>query len=162
MKMLGKVKLLGSVSAYFTRIGQGDCESYHLIIANGKDCLLTRQITGVREAAHSVLEGMTKQDEAVVREPIDISAALMEVDETFTFHPPPDQSQTEKCRLVQNLCQQVAQVLVQIVPEGKEQTMAVNNLLAATLFACHGITHRQVGVFVAPPEGATSQSGENI
>lgn len=90
------------------------------------------------------------KDEQVNREPLDPAAVLLEIEEVFTFNPPLTPEQVIACQQIQDACKHLAQGIAKLVPEGKEQTIAVNNLLATALWARHGITRRQVTVVAVP------------
>lgn len=90
------------------------------------------------------------KDEQVIREPLDPAAVLLEIEEVFTFNPPLTPEQLTACQQIQEACKNLAKGIAKLVPEGKEQTVAINNLLATALWARHGITRRQVTVGAVP------------
>jgi hypothetical protein len=104
-----------------------------------------------------VLPGMETNTE-VVREPLDLNKLKQEIDEVFTFQQPLTMAQLNSCLRVQFACRELAKTISEEVPEGKEQTIAINNLLSAALFASHGITRRQVIMGVVSTGIPQSQS----
>lgn len=90
------------------------------------------------------------KDEQVNREPLDPAAIALEIEEVFTFNPPLTPDQLHACQQIQEACKHLAHGIAKLVPEGKEQTVAINNLLATALWARHGITRRQVTVGAVP------------
>jgi len=91
-----------------------------------------------------------KQDEVANREPISAEEVEQEVDDVFRFNPPQTQENLNKCKEIQAACKNLALLIIKHVPQGKEQVIAVNNLVSTALFACHGITRRQVVVVAVP------------
>ncbi len=100
---------------------------------------------------------MSKIDMLVTREPVSLEDTLQEIDDVFVFNPPQTHENLNKCLSIQNACKNLANVIARDVPEGKEQTIAINNLLATALWANHGILRRQVMVVAInqPPENPT-------
>jgi hypothetical protein len=90
------------------------------------------------------------KDEQVNRDPVDPAAVALEIEEIFTFNPPLTPDQLTACQQIQDACKHLAHGIAKLVPEGKEQTIAINNLLATALWARHGITRRQVTVGAVP------------
>jgi wyosine [tRNA(Phe)-imidazoG37] synthetase (radical SAM superfamily) len=90
------------------------------------------------------------KDEQVIRPPLDPEALFLEIEEVFTFNPPLTPEQQQACQIISQSCKNLAQGIAKLVPEGKEQTVAINNLLATALWARHGITRRQVTVGAVP------------
>jgi len=82
----------------------------------------------------------------VPREPFNPEQIKQEINDVFVFNPPLSAIHAATCKKIQNACKELAQLIADEVPEGKEQTMAINNLLAVALFARHGITRRQIVV----------------
>lgn len=98
----------------------------------------------------------SKIDMLVTREPLAIDETIQEIDDIFVFNPPQTQENLNKCLTIQNACKNLASLIARDVPEGKEQTIAINNLLATALWANHGILRRQVMVVaVSQPENPT-------
>jgi hypothetical protein len=99
---------------------------------------------------------MSKIDMLVTREPVSLEDTLQEIDDVFVFNPPQSQENLTKCLTIQNACKSLASLIARDVPEGKEQTIAINSLLATALWANHGILRRQVVVVaVSQPENPT-------
>ena len=96
----------------------------------------------------------------VYREPTSPTQIQQEIDDTFVFNAPMTQENANSCQQVQNACKALADVIAQTVPEGKERTICVNNILSCALFARHGITRRQVVLMVAAPESQPTPSPE--
>ena len=97
-----------------------------------------------------------KQDELVVREPVSPEDVQQELDDVFLFQGSQTQENLTKCQEIQAACKNLALLITKHVPQGKEQTIAVNNLVSTALFATHGINRRQVVlVAVAAPENPT-------
>ena len=90
-------------------------------------------------------------DETVDRKPLNLDELILEIDEVFTFRSPSTSKQQDSCQHIQSCCKALAMAIVEMVPEGKEQVIAVNNLLGAALWASHGITKRQVTIVTVPP-----------
>lgn len=84
----------------------------------------------------------------VAREPVNLTEIQQEIEDVFVFRAPISQQHSESCQKIQQACKALSQLIVEEVPEGKERTIAVNNLLSVALFARHGITRRQV--LIAP------------
>lgn len=96
----------------------------------------------------------------VYREPISPEQIKQEINDTFTFNVPLSAEHATSCEKVQKACQSLADLIVQEVPEGRERTVAINNLLSAALFSRHGITRRQVVLMVAVAESPITPSPE--
>lgn len=88
----------------------------------------------------------------VNREPVNPEQTQQDIDDIFVFRAPISQEHSDSCQKVQQACKDLAKLIAQEVPEGKEQTIAINNLLSTALFARHGITKRQVLVMSAIPQ----------
>lgn len=86
------------------------------------------------------------QDAEVIREPLDLEEEHKEIDELFAIRNTATPDQLESCEIVQKACRLLAHVITKHVPEGKERTIAVNNILSAALMARHGITKKPVAV----------------
>lgn len=87
----------------------------------------------------------------IEREPLNPEKIRQEIEDTFVFNPPLSSSSAAACAKIQNACKELALLIAYEVPEGKEQTIAVNNLLSVALFARQGITRRQIAVVVTAP-----------
>lgn len=85
-----------------------------------------------------------KKDEVANREPVSLEETLQDIDDVFVFNPPQTQDNLIKCERIQIACKSLAKLIAQDVPQGKEQTIAINNLLSTALFANHGILKRQI------------------
>lgn len=68
----------------------------------------------------------------------------MEIDDHFVFNVPLTQEALDTCLKVQTECASLAHLVADATPEGKEQTIAINNILAVALWAVQAITRRQV------------------
>ena len=90
-------------------------------------------------------------DEIVNREPINLEDVRAEIDEIFNIQNPATVDQLLACNHVQELCHQLAQAMTELVPEGRERLIAINNILAAALWARHGITRKQIVICAVPP-----------
>jgi hypothetical protein len=99
----------------------------------------------------SVLSDM-KTDSEVIRQPVVLDDIRQEIDDVFVFNPPMSLAHQQSCEKIQTASKALAQVIAEEVPVGKEQTIAINNLLSAVLFARHGITKRQVMMMAAAEE----------
>lgn len=99
----------------------------------------------------------------VFRDPVDPQKTRQEIEDVFTFNAPHSKEHYASCQKIQTACKNLAQALIDEVPEGKEQTVAINNLLSAALFARHGITRRQVLMVsvAAPSEPPVPVEGKN-
>jgi hypothetical protein len=89
-------------------------------------------------------------DQMVQREPLSVEEVCRDIDDVFTFNVPHSQDNLRKCGEIQSICKSFAKKIVLDVPEGKEQTICLNNLLAVALWAAHGITRRQVSLAIVP------------
>jgi hypothetical protein len=85
-------------------------------------------------------------NEIVTRKPVTPEQVKQEIDDVFVFNPPISAQHAASCDRIQKACKELAQAIAEEVPEGKEQTIAINNLLSTALFTRHGITRRQVVV----------------
>lgn len=74
-----------------------------------------------------------------------------EIDDTFTFNSPISIAHAQSCEKIHLACKSLAQLVVTEVPEGRERSIALNNILSAALFARHGFTKRQVALIAATP-----------
>lgn len=107
------------------------------------------------------------QNEQVDRPPLDLEALHQEIDDVFTFGIPITPQQNSACQQIQSACKILAHDVLRLVPEGKEQVIAINNLLAVALWSRHGITRRSIIVAAGTPfeEAAptpTIHLGENL
>lgn len=80
----------------------------------------------------------------VSRQPYDPATIMQDIDDVFVFNAPLTSDSARACDEIQTACKNLAKLVVDHVPEGKEQTIAINNILSAALFARHGMTRRQV------------------
>jgi hypothetical protein len=96
-------------------------------------------------------------DEQVNRKPLDTVEIAKEIDEMFTFNNPKTVEQIESCQKIQKSCKNLAQLIIANVPEGKEQTVAVNSVLGAALWASQGITRRQITIVGAHLNQASTE-----
>jgi hypothetical protein len=110
----------------------------------------------------------------VYREPISPEQVKQDIDDVFVFNSPMSQEHATSCEKIQAACHQLARVIADEVPEGRERSIAINNLLAVALVSRHGITRRQVLVVgvaspspelspveSSPPENPTSPVPQN-
>ncbi len=95
-----------------------------------------------------------RTDTEVLREPVSVQEVQDEIDDVFTFNPPQTADNQSKCQNIQSLCKQLAYVIARDVPQGKEQTIAINSVLSAALYSNHGILRRQIvmAAIPLPPE----------
>lgn len=92
------------------------------------------------------------------RPPVSVEQTKQEINDVFVFSVPISAQHTASCERIQKACKALAQAIAEEVPEGKEQTIAINNLLSTALFARHGITRRQVVVVaVVSPDTPCSE-----
>lgn len=91
----------------------------------------------------SVLPGMNTE---TVRQSENIEQVKQEIQDVFVFNAPMSMEHLISCEKIQNACKALAQAIADEVPEGKERTIAINNLLSTALFARHGITRRQIHI----------------
>jgi hypothetical protein len=91
------------------------------------------------------------KNEQVDRPPLDPEALRQEIEDVFTFGIPVTPEQHHACQQIQNACKTLAHGIMQLVPEGKEQTIAINNLLGVALWSRHGITRRSIIVAAGVP-----------
>lgn len=148
MKLIGKVPLFDTVEASFVSIGNGPFQTVHLVISD----TASQKVLHIQNfvALKTVLSAMNTE---VSRPPVTPELIKDEINDVFVFNPPLSGQNLTSCQRVQNACRELAHVIAEEVPEGKEQTIAINNLLATALWARHGITRRQVVVIAsASPE----------
>jgi len=146
MKLIGKIPLSETVEASFLSIGEGAFESIHLVIADTK----TEKIIHLENffGLKMVLSNMNTETARTPITPEDIKA---EVNDVFVFNAPMSSQTLASCERIQNACRELALAIAEEVPEGKEQTIAINNLLATAIWARQGVTRRQVAVMAAMP-----------
>lgn len=102
------------------------------------------------------------KDEIADRPPLDPEALALEIEEVFSFNPPLTVDQNHACQQIQNACKTLAHGILKLVPEGKEQTIAINQLLAAALWARHGICRRSIIVAAGQPFDAAAPQVTSI
>lgn len=155
MKVLGKITLFDNVEAAFLAIGEGVFESTHLVIHD----TVTQKVLHIENfvGLKAVLSTMNNE---VSREPITPETIKAEIDDVFVFNSPLSSQNQASCERIQEACRTLAHAIAEEVPEGKDQTVAINNLLAAALWARHGITRRQVAVISASP--VSLQEGSEV
>jgi hypothetical protein len=102
------------------------------------------------------------KDEIVDRPPLNPEELTREIEEVFSFNPPLTVDQNHACQQIQNACKTLAHGILNLVPEGKEQTIAINQLLAAALWARHGICRRSIIVAAGEPFDAAAPEGTTI
>jgi hypothetical protein len=83
-----------------------------------------------------------KSQELPPREPYSPKAAIEEVEQTFVFNNEPTDDQLKMCRRIEIWGSQLAVVIAAVVPEGKSQMVAINNVQSAVLWARHGIINQ--------------------
>lgn len=89
----------------------------------------------------------------IVREITDPEQVKRDIEDVFVFNAPQSREVEASCQKIQTAIKQLALAIVDEVPEGRERTIALNNLLSAALFSRHGLTKRQVAIIaVAAPE----------
>lgn len=91
------------------------------------------------------------KNEQVDRPPLDLEALRQEIEDVFTFGIPVTPEQHHACQQIQNACKTLAHGIINLVPEGKEQVIAINNLLGVALWSRHGITRRSIIVAAGVP-----------
>jgi hypothetical protein len=89
-------------------------------------------------------------NEQANHKPVDLKAVHLEIDDIFTFNAPLTQERQEACDKIQEACKHLAHTIAEALSDSKEQSIAINNVLAAALWVRHGITRRQI-VMVAVP-----------
>jgi hypothetical protein len=81
----------------------------------------------------------TEKDREVIREPLDPAVGAREVEEAFQFNNCPSEKQLKKCAHLEQYARGLAFEIAAVVPQGKFQTVAINNLLGALMWARQGI-----------------------
>ena len=92
------------------------------------------------------------KDHAVDRPPLDPEQTTQDIIEAFAFSNLTPEQEAD-CAEVQDACQKLALLIADKLPEGKEHTVAINNVLAAALWVRHGISRRKPVLMgtTAPP-----------
>lgn len=73
-----------------------------------------------------------------------------EIERCFTYHAPtPDM--LPKFQAIRDKAKELAYLIAQHVPDGKEQTIAINNIEAASMWANAGIARRTIQMGVGEP-----------
>jgi hypothetical protein len=85
----------------------------------------------------------------VDRLPVDLPDMVVELDEVFNFPGTLTAEQEAQCKEIESVCHVAAVIIGFHLPEGKEHTVAVNNILAAALWARYGIARRQPVILAA-------------
>lgn len=155
MKFIGKVTLFDTVEAAFVSIGNGPFQTVHMVITD----TATQKVLNVQNfvGLKTVLSAMSNTE--VSRPPVTPETLKAEIDDVFVFNPPLTRKNHASCERIQQACRELAHVIAEEVPEGKEQVIAINNLLATALWSRQGITRRQVLVIAsASPESAPADT----
>ena len=80
-----------------------------------------------------------KSQELPPREPYSPENAIREVEEAFVFNNTPTEHQVMRCQHIEKWGRSLAIEIASVVPEGKEKTIAINNVLAAVVWCRHAI-----------------------
>jgi hypothetical protein len=80
-----------------------------------------------------------KSQELPPREPYTPQATIEEIEKTFVFNNAPTPDQMKMCQHIECWGKALSIEIASLVPEGKEQTMAINNVLAAIVWCRHAI-----------------------
>lgn len=67
-----------------------------------------------------------------------------DIDNRFTFHPPPDQATVDAYETLRGKAKELAHLINDMVPEGREKSTAITKLEEASMWANAGIA-RQPG-----------------
>lgn len=92
---------------------------------------------------------MNKSQELPPREPISPETAIRDVEDAFVFNNQPTEHQVKLCQHIESWGKALAIEIASLVPEGKEQTVAINNVLSAVMWCRHGIMRQPTIEFVA-------------
>lgn len=92
---------------------------------------------------------MNKSCELPPREPYSPEASIREVEDAFVFSNHPTEHQIKLCQHIETWGKALAVEIASLVPEGKEQTVAINNVLSAVMWCRHGIMKQPTIEFVA-------------
>jgi len=82
---------------------------------------------------------MNKSCELPPREPYSPQAAIEEVEQTFVFNNAPTEDQVKLAQHIETWGKALSIEIASVVPEGKEKTIAINNVLAAVVWCRHAI-----------------------
>jgi hypothetical protein len=80
-----------------------------------------------------------KSQELPTREPYSPRAVLEDIEQTFVFNNAPTPDQVKQCEHIEGWAKVLSLEIATQVPEGKEKTMAINNVLAAVVWCRHAI-----------------------
>jgi hypothetical protein len=80
-----------------------------------------------------------QKDQEVQREPYSPQVTIEEVEKTFVFNNAPTPDQVKLCGHIEMWGKALCVEIASVVPEGKEQTIAINNVLAAVIWCRHAI-----------------------
>lgn len=95
------------------------------------------------------------KDREVIREPFDPAAPAQEVDEVFQFNTNLTPAQAADCKHIEDYARGLAFDIAALVPPGKCQTVAINGIFGAVLWARQGIAGaRQVELVEAVQESS--------
>jgi len=90
-----------------------------------------------------------KSQELPTREPYSPQAAIEEIENAFVFNNSPTENQVKLCQHVEAWGKALSIEIASLVPEGKEKTMAINNVLAAVVWCRHAICRQPTIEFVS-------------
>lgn len=91
----------------------------------------------------------------VTREAVNLADAVREVEQEFQFSSTPlTNAQAAACNHIEAFGRGMAQDIATMVPPGKEQTIAVNAVLTAVLWARQGITKRTIEMVAVASDAA--------
>jgi hypothetical protein len=90
-----------------------------------------------------------KSQELPLREPHSPQAIIEEVEQTFVFNNSPTTDQVKLCQHIESWGKAFSIEIASLVPESKEQTMAINNVLAAVVWCRHAILRQPTIEFVS-------------
>lgn len=100
---------------------------------------------------------MNKSQELPPREPYSPQAAIEDVESNFVFNNAPTEHQVKLCQHIEAFGKAMAIEIASLVPEGKEQTVAINNVLSAVMWCRHGIMRQPTIELVATSTPPTNE-----
>jgi hypothetical protein len=90
-----------------------------------------------------------KDQEIPLREPHSPQVVIEEVEQTFVFNNAPTENQVKLCQHIEAWGKAFSIEIASLVPEVKEQTMAINNVLSAVVWCRHAILRQPTIEFVS-------------
>jgi hypothetical protein len=89
------------------------------------------------------------QSQEVSREPYSPQVVIEEIEKTFVFPTTQTEHQMKLCQHVEAWGKALAIEIASVVPEGKEQIVAINNVVSAVMWCRHAIMRQPTIEFVS-------------